>query len=113
MASQNEASIRVSSALWGEKHTAELVQFGTRRALFKSIGQCLCLLNCLKGFAGRPIRYKASAFSARKRGIQESSLARWVRIPSSIHERPSAVSPEALRAQPRNMDPITSQYGKF
>ena len=35
-----------------EKHTAEPMQFGTPPALFRSFGECFCLLNCLKSFRG-------------------------------------------------------------
>src|ERR1700730_13514508 len=54
----------------------------------------------------RSARYKASAFSDSQNGTASvEPVERKSSIASSIHKIPLAVSPEALRAQPRKMAP--------
>jgi hypothetical protein len=77
----------------GEKYTAKAVQLSTPPALFRSSDPSFRLRYCLKSF-GHTIRK-----------VQRLSL--------SIHAMPSAVLPEALRAQPRKISPAGSQNAKF
>jgi hypothetical protein len=93
-----------------EKHTAEPVQFGILIASFGPFDQDV-----------RP-SYRFKSFGGTIRAVQRFSLERQVigmvsiapvairsSIPPSIHARPSAASPLALRAQPRRMAPAASQ----
>ena len=73
MASQNEASIWVSSApIAAEKHTAEPVQFGTPHCALQIFRPVLPPRSIAsRASEVRSARYKASAFSARKNGRRQ------------------------------------------
>ena len=89
-----------------EKHTAEPVQFGRPPAVFSLFGQCFCLTYRLKSFE-RSVR-KVQSFGLQRqivRHIQSRAGRLDVWMPFSIYAMPSAVSPEALHAQPRKMIP--------
>src|SRR5258707_4941096 len=111
MAAQNEASIRAS--------TAPKVARNTPRSRCSSAlhqrpsnlsASASASLIASRASEERCAKCKASALSARNSGtISVEPVARVSSIPSSINEMPSAVSPEALRAQPRRTSPPGSQ----
>src|SRR5260221_13157267 len=115
IASQNEPSIWVSSAPIAARNTprsrcsSALHQRPSNLSATTSASRIAS-----RASEVRSARCKASAFSASQNGTTSvEPFARKSLIPCSIHGIPSAVSPEALRARPRKMDPIASQYTKL
>jgi hypothetical protein len=107
IASQNEASIWVSSAPIAARNTPRSRCSSAHQKRSSDLSAIASAsLIASRASEVRSARCKASASSASKDGVSNvKPLARRSLIPCSIHAIPSAVSPKALRAQPRKMTP--------
>src|SRR5580704_8289961 len=115
MAAQNEASIWVSSAPTVARKTPRSRCSSAHQKRSSDLSTRASASSTARRASGvRSARYKASAFDASQNDTARvKPFSRKSLIPRSIHGIPSTVSPEALRAQPRRMDPIDSQYTKL